>query len=174
MRLLGMLEHGIYGSGVDECEGMDVDEIMERYGVDQQDTGEVVMGTEDSDGDGEDWVDIDDGDGPSNSDLNLPLVEVPSTMSPFPDEEQEQGYFSALKVRTQQRHVPPNFGVLEDEWDGGEYPVTEYLQVGKKQTGQVPINLTKDIWLPRARLWARALELMLTAQHVMSARAQAN
>ncbi len=171
MRFLGMVEHGIYA---DECEGMSVEDIEETYGVhghahrrplDKLGLVTLLMRI---------LATLSQPTIPGMNGLMLrmtqtcPIVEVVSTESPFQDPEHEAGFFAALEHRSANGHVPENFGVAEAEWEHGEYPVTEYLQVGRKRGRQIPINLSTEIWLPRAQLWARALELMIRSQHLLS------
>ncbi len=48
--------------------------------------------------------------------------------------------------------LPKAMACLPQEWDDGEYPSTEVLQVGRKKLGQMIIHLPVDIWLPRGRV----------------------
>lgn len=167
-----MAEHGIYADQADECEGMPVEEIEETYGVHGRaqhrvhgQTGAGHPADEDIDGpvDDDEWVDVDD-----ESDPDFPLVEVLSTESPFEEPETEAGFFAALERQSVNGYVPANFGVLPAEWADGDYPVTEYLQVGRKRGHHIPISLSTEVWLPRAQLWARALALLIRSQHLLS------
>jgi hypothetical protein len=47
--------------------------------------------------------------------------------------------------------------MLATEVGDGAYPKIESLRVGKHRNGMQDIVLPKDIWLPRAQSWGRAL-----------------
>lgn len=147
-----MVENGIY---IEDCDGLSVEEIEERYGAgiegDEDENEEPVQGEEHEAGD------------PINIDHDP--VGVDEAMSPFIDEETEVTFFTALVELTELNYIPPELGVLPEEWEGGQYPSSELLKVGGRRHEQV-VELPEEVWLPKAQLWARALDLMMRTQEL--------
>lgn len=85
-------------------------------------------------------------------------IEVPKAHSPFtPDV--ETLFLDALRNLQDSGTLPENYLVTDEEWEEEAYPETEILAVGGRK--KLPIRLPLDIWLPRAQLWAQALDLMV-------------
>ena len=54
--------------------------------------------------------------------------------------------------------IPSGFGVRNDEWEETAYPEFEALKIGRAK--DIMISLPKLLWLPRAVLFAQALEVL--------------
>lgn len=178
MRLLGMVQHGVY---TDDCDGLTPDEINEIYGVDGMEQhrhpGQTGAGhppdedSEDEDSAEEDWVeepDSEDEEGAAELADNIAhhAVRVRGTQCPFATEQHRQAFISALVHENDAETIHRGYGVHPDEWEDGDYPSFELLQVGRKASGELQISLPIEIWQRRAEMWARALHLMITAQEM--------
>lgn len=156
--MLGMVEQGINN---DPCDEMSTQEIEEHYGCFGKEkvrrTHQTGAG-HNNDKDEDITVDVDN---------SLPSVKVKSTRSPFPNDATQELFRQALKKAVKEALVPEGYRVLEDEWEDGEYPAFEMLQVGKKRSGETVIPLPQEVWLPRAELWATALALKAEILNVM-------
>lgn len=166
-----MTEEGLYG---DDCDGWSPEEISELYGVDGTERnrahGQTGAGhPSDEDINDDDWVDEDTVEELSEAPATIPAVSVLDTESPFHSEEVENAFLAALAAQTEQSFIPHGYGVNEQEWEDGEYPTVEVIQVGRRRSGELHISLPLDIWLPRAELWARALNLMNVAIEMQQA-----
>ncbi len=133
---------------------------MEYLGVrgtrHQQQTG---AGHYDEEEDGEDGEDGEGEEDEEDEDLEEESVQVELTQSPFPNAQLRAVFEGALQETVNDNFIAQGYGVLPQEWEDGEYPSTEVLQVGRKRSGQMVIHLPVDVWLPRAELWANALSL---------------
>jgi hypothetical protein len=157
-----MTEGGIYN---DDCDGWSPEEISEHYGVYGRESrrapGQTGAGhppDEDTDADG--WVDEEPS---TEAPATIPAVNVPEPASPFVDADEENAFWAALAIQSEQGFIPEGYGIMEDEWEEGEYPTSEVIQVGRRRSGELYVSLPLDVWLPRAELWVRALNLMITA-----------
>lgn len=93
-----------------------------------------------------------------NTNVRHDAIDVPESNSPFtPDV--ELLFLEALRELQQSGTLPGNYKVTEEEWQEEDYPETEILGVGRRK--KLAIQLPLDIWLPRARMWAQALDLMV-------------
>lgn len=87
-----------------------------------------------------------------------PPIKVPPNACPF-----EQGdlevFQTSMAEALEDHFVPAGYGVLDDEWEGNAYSELEPL-VGQKQRSTIEIQLTHEVWYPRAVKWAVGLHIM--------------
>jgi hypothetical protein len=92
--------------------------------------------------------------------IRHPPVKVPRHSNPFIGRpEQEQAFLAMLNhPDLQNEYVPSGFNLLEHEWDEGGYPTHQELKIGARRQTQL-IELPIQLWLPRARRWARGVNI---------------
>ncbi|KAI6017252.1 hypothetical protein BKA83DRAFT_4059283, partial [Pisolithus microcarpus] len=81
-------------------------------------------------------------------------VHVPSHQMPFTNLED---FFGVLQEVIGWGVVPNGFGLTPEEWEAGQYPIFETIQVGRQQPNQIEVLLAGEIWYCWARLWCQAL-----------------
>ena len=170
MRFASRAEHGVDESqrGVHQTE-LDAfaedhpntpPEVLELYyGVEgeptlrqQHQTGAGHPDNEEEDSDNDSDAVVDEETDQSHEPVKVPLSECPF------DDAGLLLFQSALKIVSEEGILPAGYNVCEDEWDGVAYPVVEKITVGSRK--KVPIVLPLEDWLPRARRWAQALDVM--------------
>lgn len=92
-----------------------------------------------------------------DANINHPPVAVPQGTCPF-DEKQLKMFREAMFILRQSGDVPEGYGVLEHEWGPEGYNLKEEIKVGMRRDPSA-IELPQEIWLPRAKDWARALHI---------------
>lgn len=165
MRLIGMVEEGIYK---DDCDGMTAEEIQEHYGVDRPDIvqtrNKTGAGHYDSSSEEDDSDEEEDN---NDVDPEKVSVQVEPTTSPFRNDTHQTIFEELFKQATDDGIVSQGYAVLPEEWEDEEYPSAELLQVGKKSSGETVIYLPVHIWLPRAQMWANTLALTSHVLHTL-------
>ena len=86
-------------------------------------------------------------------------VEVPQQSSPLTAEDEEE-FFSMLKVIIDDDIVPEGYGLLEGEIDGEDVEMIEILRFGNCGTKSFTVLLTDPVWTAWIKLWAQAVELL--------------
>lgn len=89
-----------------------------------------------------------------------PPVPVPNRQFPFVLRETELLFQEAFDIAEEDGYVPAGYGVLQDEWENGLYPETEYIGKGRKHDPSLYISLPHKVWYPRAVRWAVGLHIM--------------
>jgi hypothetical protein len=188
---MSALQNGVYNDGDDPYAGIDPEVLMQSYGVDVE-PGPLNHHVSEHNGgedDDEDLPDLDfddqDHDDVPNSDellqafglfntpntvinetqahIQHPPVKVPRHSSPFVGRpEQEQAFLLMLNhPDLQQEYIPLGLNVYSDEWDGEGYPTHQEIKIGARRRAY-PIELPVELWLPRARRWARGINILYT------------
>ncbi|KAJ7149583.1 hypothetical protein C8R46DRAFT_915629 [Mycena filopes] len=78
---------------------------------------------------------------------------------PVPLERNGGKFLWALGEIVQLNLVPEGYGVIEDEWEDGSYPSMEAINPGTRGK-EIVVELPRDIWLPRAVLFAQGLDAL--------------
>jgi hypothetical protein len=93
--------------------------------------------------------------------IRHPPVKVPRHSNPFIGmPEREQAFISVLNSPGHQNdHIPMGLGVFQDEWDEGGYPTHQILKIGARRREHL-VELPAELWLPRARRWARGINIL--------------
>ncbi|KII84219.1 hypothetical protein PLICRDRAFT_58020 [Plicaturopsis crispa FD-325 SS-3] len=181
LRLLGQTEHGLYK---DDCEDVHPDVISQYYGVSgrarRRADGETGAGhdpeesdLDDDHDDASEAAEIDDDDlaervaADQEHHIRHEAVDVARSSNPFPTDEFRDIFWTAFHTVHANGTVPTGFGLLENEWEGGEYMPFEILRTGKKGKKELRVALPGHIWRPRAEKWGRALDLMLRLQQML-------
>ncbi|KAF8595195.1 hypothetical protein BDV93DRAFT_457440, partial [Ceratobasidium sp. AG-I] len=89
-----------------------------------------------------------------------PPVLVPSRQFPFPLPETEIVFQDAFNIAQEDEYIPVGYGVLQDEWENGQYPETEYIGKVRKHDPSLYIPLPHAVWYPRAVKWSVGLHVM--------------
>ena len=88
-------------------------------------------------------------------------VRVPKGTSPFLNNDRALHNFIAILTHIVDTGVlPSGYGVKEDEWEDGIYSDLAWIPIGKWGERTKEVVLPGDVWLPRAQLWAQALDIM--------------
>jgi hypothetical protein len=77
--------------------------------------------------------------------------------------EEEQDFLDALQKIDAAGIVPVGYGVHPEELGDG-YPTREVLNVGFRARKELILDLTLEIWYPRAVRWVQALDLLTRLQ----------
>jgi hypothetical protein len=85
-------------------------------------------------------------------------VKVARHRSPFTTTAAETEFQNVLRLVVESDAVPAGFGVHPDEWEDG-YSEHEIIKTGLRGK-TLEVTLPEAVWLPRAILWAQALDLM--------------
>ncbi|KAJ7486550.1 hypothetical protein FB451DRAFT_1391460 [Mycena latifolia] len=168
MRFLGQLNDGVYAS--DPMENVHPDIIDRYYGVEGDERvprpGQTGAGHPDDEEDLDAWEDEHDEDFLTHAvaedlahNIRHPAIKVARHKNPFRSAEMEANFFAALAEITEQNIVPQGFRVQEDEWEDGGYPAAEAINPGTRGK-EIIVALPREIWLPRAILFAQALDAM--------------
>lgn len=166
MRFLGQLNDGVYADPMDNIHP----DIIERYyGVDGIERirrpGETGAGhPEDEDMEQpEQRVDEPVLSNTVADDLahnvRHPPIKVARHGNPFRSPVVEKNFFAALGAIVQADIIPEGYGVLESEWEDGTYPAMEAINPGTRGK-EIIVALPRDVWLPRAILFAQGLDAM--------------
>ncbi|KAK7037412.1 hypothetical protein VNI00_011162 [Paramarasmius palmivorus] len=186
MRFMGMLKEGMYLAVTDEsgeifvpddCAGMTIQEIKEKYGtqgrasqrpakhtgagyLDDEALDDVEFEVEEGDSSEEsDWEDVAEHEVDRNF---IERVKAPRCRNPFQNhQELEAPFLSSFQQVRQSRILPDGFGVKREEWENGEYPSFWMLKRGKRSRVELRVELPDSIWRPRSEMWAQALALCL-------------
>ncbi|KAJ6578020.1 hypothetical protein B0H19DRAFT_1208066 [Mycena capillaripes] len=166
LRFLGQLNNGVYTT--DPMEGVHVDTINRYYGVEGAERarhpGQSGAGHPEDEEEGQ-WVDEQDdnlADTVANDlahNIRHPAIKVARHKNPFRSLLIEENFFAALEEIVRQGMVPEGYGVLQNEWEDGAYPTMEAINPGTHGK-EIIIALPRDIWLPRAVLFAQGLDAM--------------
>ncbi|KAJ7936942.1 hypothetical protein B0H13DRAFT_1589341, partial [Mycena leptocephala] len=166
LRFIGQLNDGVYPT--DPMDDVHPDTINRYYGVDGTEQarrpGQTGAGHPDDEEDG--WVDEPNeyltnaitADLANN--IRHPAVKVARHSNSFRSAEGEATFRAALTEIIQRGIVPSGYGVLEEEWEERAYPVTEVINPGTRGQ-EIVVALPRDIWLPRAVLFAQGLDVMI-------------
>jgi hypothetical protein len=158
---MGQLNEGVYAT--DPMDDVHPDTIERYYGVEGaervQRPGQTGAGHEEDD----DWIDKTEPLVNAVTDdlahnIRHPAIKVACHRKPFRSPEIEQNFLAALGDIIAQGIVPEGYGVLENEWDG-PYPALEAINPGTRGK-QILVALPRDLWLPRAILFAQGLDAM--------------
>lgn len=87
-------------------------------------------------------------------------IKVKRSQNPFADEQGLHDLQVLLATARVEKIFPDGYGVREQEWDDYNYPETEIIKYGKKRR-DLEVILPSEMWLPRAILWAQALDIMV-------------
>ncbi|KAF8119402.1 hypothetical protein EV363DRAFT_1177992, partial [Boletus edulis] len=154
LRFLGQTTLGIYR---DDCEGVSVDTIEAHYGVDS----EARNSPRDEDAsEGENLVGsmVRHHDVLANRDEQAhEAVHVPLPGNPFTSAKKEAQFYDVLHQTIIHDITPENFGLMDSEWEDGDYPIYEMIHVGRRASKDLHVSLAEPIWYDRARLWCQAL-----------------
>ncbi|KAK7012593.1 hypothetical protein R3P38DRAFT_2549489 [Favolaschia claudopus] len=167
MRFLGELNQGVYP---DPMEGVHPDTINRYYGVERGErtrrAGQTGAGHSDDEEDSDGDVEMNEPEELVNAvtddlahNVRHPAVKVARHQNPFRSPETEQAFRGALAEVIRQGIVPQGYGVRAEEWEDGTYPAMETINPGTRGKEMV-IALPRDVWLPRAVLFAQALDVM--------------
>ena len=89
-------------------------------------------------------------------------VTVPNNQSPFSSEDSLQLFRDVLHRIQSEDIIPTGYGVTPDELSVTGYPQEEVLKGGRRGRKERRIQLSVEVWLPRAIQWCQALEVMST------------
>ncbi|KAJ6526580.1 hypothetical protein DFH09DRAFT_914043, partial [Mycena vulgaris] len=174
MRMMGELAEGVY----DPMDALHPETVNRYYGVEGNERlrrrGQTGAGhpededDEDDPDDPEPWVDSDsdDDDYLTNAvtedlahNIRHPAIKVARHNNPFRSATIQANFFGALAEIIRQEVVPFGYNVRENEWEDGNYPVMEAINPGTRGK-EIIVELPREIWLPRAVLFAQALDAM--------------
>ncbi|KAF5333786.1 hypothetical protein D9758_017178 [Tetrapyrgos nigripes] len=148
----------------DDCVGIHPDNIAENYSVDgtpihckAHQTGAGHDLDEEDNSNAELWYGIQDDNNDSECRNSLPAMVAEDGDHTI----YEAGVFiDALHELRALNHVPASYGILQDEWEDGQYLVVETIFTGQNRTKMFNIPLPDRIWQPQVELWAQGLVLM--------------
>jgi len=178
MRLLGMVENGIY---IDDCEGLQPDIISQYYGthgdIQSREGGETGAGSlldedipilgPDVEVDKDDWQEFgEDIEAAQATNFHHDAVGVPKHADPFIGEHKHYAFQSALAYSQEHGMIPSGYGLLHSEWDEDSYPSFEILRSGQHGGKELRIAMPDFIWRPRAELWGQALDILNHLKHI--------
>ncbi|KAJ7189050.1 hypothetical protein C8R46DRAFT_877303, partial [Mycena filopes] len=165
LRFLGQLNDGVYA--VDPFKDLHPDTIERYYGVEGPEQvrrpGQTGAGHPD---DEDQWVDEEaeaylhhavEEDLAHN--IRHPAVKVARHCNPFHSATTEVHFIGALGEIVRLGIVPASYGVLQPEWEGENYPSMEAINPGTRGK-EIVVELPRDIWLPRAILFAQGLDAL--------------
>ncbi|KAJ7037274.1 hypothetical protein C8F04DRAFT_952970 [Mycena alexandri] len=157
LRFMGQLNDGVYAS--DPMDSVHPDTLNRYYGVDgtEQVRQPGQTGTGHPEDEDEDIANAVAEDLAHN--IRHPAIKVARHNNPFRSAQVEANFFVALGQIVQHGIVPAGFGVLEEEWENTAYPVMEAINPGTRGQ-EIIIALPREIWLPRAILFAQGLDAM--------------
>lgn len=92
--------------------------------------------------------------------VHHPPVSVPSCQCPFGSIDMEETFWRAFSLAQQDDFVPAGYGVLEEEWEEGQYPSEQYIGNNRKHNPTPFIPLPYHLWYPRAVRSAIGLHIM--------------
>ncbi|GBE84083.1 hypothetical protein SCP_0600610 [Sparassis crispa] len=178
LRLLGQTTNGVYAD--DPLDKIHPDVLSQYYGVSgrvqNRRRGQTGAGHPEDDSDSDD-SDLELGENENeNEDRMIEMLEnriandqernirhkpikVATHRNPFPDPQSLALFWQLLDAVRAQDIIPDGYGVTPTEWQDGVYPEEEVIRMGRKKKGLV-IALPSVVWLPRAVLWAQAVEIM--------------
>ncbi|KAK1218916.1 hypothetical protein PQX77_014961 [Marasmius sp. AFHP31] len=183
MRLLGMIEHGIYTDDPPEEEGGSDDHGYESSAFEDEDTHTESSTKYDFDGESEveDEGGLDEEDSESewedetfelqlgaaidascSSEYNHKPVKVPRHIDPFAGKPHCRATFIDALDNLDDVGVPQGWGVYDNEYplDKG-YPLDETIPTsGTRRNKKLVVTLPQDIWHPRATMWVKAVRLL--------------
>ncbi|KAJ7088488.1 hypothetical protein B0H15DRAFT_780646 [Mycena belliarum] len=182
MRFLGQTTQGMYRQDLvtdqdDPLDGIHPDAINRYYGVagprlrrGRHQTGAGIASDDDDNEDGS--QDNDDPEPTLEEQLENRIeedlarnirhqpVKVARHHTPFRDADVEHNFLDLLQdIIEQPAMLPEDYGVLEDEWDGDDYPETEIIKPGTSGK-ELVIILPRAVWYPRAVKWAQSLDFL--------------
>jgi hypothetical protein len=151
LRFLGQLKHGIYENG---HKGIHSDTLT-RYGNQMQssETGpdqeyeideEIVQGINRE----------------QQHHIRHEGIGVPRHHNPFTDKKEETQFFEVFAKVVEEDIEPVGYGLHSDEWENGEYPLLEFIKVGKRAAKQIQVSLEDPLWKSRAVLWVQGLNVL--------------
>jgi hypothetical protein len=167
MFLLGKTEHGVYR---DELSGVHPDVISQYYGVDRAERvrvpGQTGAGHPPDEEPGLDideleWEDVEEQIAvDQDSNFHHEAVAVPKHTNLFNSAEAEDIFKQAFNIVVEQGILPEGYGLLQEDWDDGEYPSFEMIRSGRRSGKELRIALPDFIWRRRAEVWGQALDLV--------------
>ncbi|KAJ7173237.1 hypothetical protein C8R46DRAFT_893090, partial [Mycena filopes] len=160
------LDNGVYT--VDPFKELHPDTIERYYGVEGpiqvRRPGQTGAGHPD-DEDEDEWVDEADEylhavvEEDLAHNIRHPAIKVARHRNPFHSSTMEENFFGALGEIVRLNLVPEGYGVIEDEWEDGSYPSMEAINPGTRGK-EIVVELPRDVWLPRAVLFAQGLDAL--------------
>ncbi|KAH7908744.1 hypothetical protein BJ138DRAFT_1012174, partial [Hygrophoropsis aurantiaca] len=94
------------------------------------------------------------------SNLNHEPIAVPEQRNPFPSAEIEALFHQALADVQAEGHLPGTLAFPTSEWDLKSYPTHEDITVGFRRAKTLTVPLPPNVWMPRAIIWAQALQVL--------------
>ncbi|KAJ7015762.1 hypothetical protein C8F04DRAFT_890576, partial [Mycena alexandri] len=92
-------------------------------------------------------------------------IKVARHRSPFQDLDAENTFLELLdNMLSHPNILPEDYGILEDEWDGNDYPEVESIRPGTSGK-ELLVILPRAFWFPRAAQWTQALDLLTRYLH---------
>ncbi|KAF7363701.1 hypothetical protein MSAN_01027800 [Mycena sanguinolenta] len=171
IRLLGQVTEGVYRD--DPLDGIHPDAINRYYGVEgrrlRRSRNQTGAGTSLDEDTPEDDTNVEPSDeeelenrikGDLAHNIRHKPVKVAKHRSPFKDTELEQHFLAQLaNLLSDPSILPEDYGVLEEEWEGEDYPELETFRPGTKGK-ELTVILPREIWFPRAIRWVQGLDLL--------------
>ncbi|KAJ7764734.1 hypothetical protein B0H16DRAFT_1413551 [Mycena metata] len=159
LRFMGQLNNGVYADPVDKLHP----ETIERYyGVEGpvriRRPGHTGAGHPEDEDESEEYLNNAVAEDLAHN-IRHPPVKVARHSNPFHSAEIEAGFFGALAEIVRCGILPNGYGVVQDEWEDATYPVMEAINPGTRGR-EIIVELPRDIWLPRAILFAQGLDTM--------------
>ncbi|KAH7919743.1 hypothetical protein BV22DRAFT_1022427, partial [Leucogyrophana mollusca] len=173
MRFMGQTQHGLYN---DDCAGIDPTVINERFGVHGPEIHRHPAQTgaghaSDEEEDDEDTENVGEEAAHLEADANShhEPVSVPKHANPFPNDQYEQAFKTALATVVRRDMIPMGYGILQDEWDDDSYPSMEVIRSGRRRGKELRVGLPITKWLPKAVRWCQALDILNRLQFMHEA-----
>ncbi len=91
-------------------------------------------------------------------------VEVPDHWCPFQDPHQLDTFKRLWNIVKANGELPRNYGIQEEEWEDGQYPISEWVKYGKRVGKDIEVELPVFIWKLQAELWCKAIDLLSVYQ----------
>ncbi|KAF8901080.1 hypothetical protein CPB84DRAFT_1680006, partial [Gymnopilus junonius] len=140
-----------FGIYKDDCEDVHPKTIDEFYGADRKEKAPNAS----------DDLTVEDLTSKIHSGQNPQIrhegVDVTPGSDPFPSPEIEEQFYNVLGNVIQSDVILAGFGLLQNEWEDGEYPSTEVLKISVQARKEVEVELRNPLWYQRAVLWGQAL-----------------
>ncbi|KAF8880144.1 hypothetical protein BD779DRAFT_1446406, partial [Infundibulicybe gibba] len=163
MRFTGQILHGMY---IDDVAGVHPDILNECYGTYGHSADEVPIESEDElvesgsvagrrlEGLGNIIADAQD------QNFHHEPTSVPEITNPFYSDQHMDAFETTLRVMKAQDIIPTDIGLLPAEWEDGDYPSVEVINLGRGGSKELYISLPDTIWRPRAILWGQAFDVL--------------